>query len=123
MAIVAKVLIILILFMHIYFLILETVLFKTRGRKVFGLSAEKAEIMAPAMSNQGCYNGFLAAALAIGLLHNDPAIAHAFLLYGLACVAVAGVWGAMTVKTIILYFQTVPAVLALVLYNIARVPA
>ena len=120
MAIVAKVLIILILFMHVYFLVLETVLFKTRGRRVFGITAEHAEIMAPAMSNQGCYNGFLAAALAIGLLHQDPAVAHAFLLYGLGCVAVAGVWGALTVKTIILFFQTIPAVLALMLYNIAR---
>ncbi|MEJ7805467.1 MAG: DUF1304 domain-containing protein [Telluria sp.] len=120
MAIVAKVLIILILFMHVYFLVLETVLFKTRGRRVFGITAEHAEILAPAMSNQGCYNGFLAAALAIGLLHQDPAVAHAFLLYGLGCVAVAGVWGALTVKTIILFFQTIPAVLALMLYNIAR---
>ncbi len=122
MAIVAKVLILLILFMHVYFLILETVLFKSRGRRAFGISAEHAEIMAPAMSNQGCYNGFLAAALLIGLLHQDPAIAHAFLLYGLGCVAVAGVWGALTVKTIILFFQTIPAVLALMLYNISRVP-
>jgi putative membrane protein len=123
MAIVAKVLIILILFMHIYFLLLETVLFKTRGRRVFGLTEEKAAIMAPAMSNQGCYNGFLAVALAIGLLHQDPLVAHTFLLYGLGCVAVAGVWGALTVKTIILFFQTVPAVLALMLYNIARTGA
>jgi putative membrane protein len=121
MAIVAKVLIILILFMHVYFLVLETVLFKTRGRRVFGLTQEKADIMAPAMSNQGCYNGFLAVALAIGLLHPDALVAHTFILYGLGCVAVAGVWGALTVKTIILFFQTVPAVLALMLYNIARV--
>ena len=120
MAIVAKVLIILIMFMHVYFLLLETVLFKTRGRRVFGISAEHAEIMSPAMSNQGCYNGFLAVALAIGLLHKDPAIGHAFLLYGLGCIAVAGVWGALTVKTIILFFQTIPAVLALLLYNISR---
>ncbi len=118
MAIVAKVLIILILFMHVYFLLLETVLFKTRGRRLFGLTAEKAEILAPAMSNQGCYNGFLAVALTIGLLHKDPAVAHTFLLYGLGCVAIAGVWGALTVKTIILFFQTVPAVLALIMYNI-----
>ena len=120
MAIVAKVLIILILFMHVYFLLLETVLFKTRGRRVFGLTAEKAAIMAPVMSNQGCYNGFLAVALAIGLLHTDPAVAHAFILYGLGCAAVAGVWGALTVKTIILFFQTIPSILALMLYNIAR---
>ena len=120
MAIVAKILIILILLVHVYFVLLETVLFRTRGRRVFGLSKEDADILAPAMSNQGCYNGFLVAALAIGLLHKDPAIGHTFLLYGLGCIAVAGVWGALTVKTIILFFQTIPAVLALLLYNISR---
>ena len=77
MAIAAQVLIALIALLHVYFVLLETVLFKTRGRRVFGLSAEKAEIMAPAMSNQGCYNGFLVAALLIGLLHPDPAMARA----------------------------------------------
>lgn len=118
MAVVTKLLIVLILFLHLYFLVLETVLFKTRGRRVFGLTAEKAEIMAPAMSNQGCYNGFLAVALAIGLLHSDPDVARNFILYGLGCVAVAGVWGALTVKRVILFFQTVPAVLALIMYNI-----
>jgi putative membrane protein len=113
MAFAAHILIALIALLHGYFVLLETVLFKTRGRRVFGLSAEKADIMAPAMSNQGCYNGFLVAALALGLLHPDPAIARAFALFGLVCVAVAGVWGAVTVKQAILYIQALPALLAL----------
>ncbi len=112
----AQVLIGLILLLHVYFVLLETVLFKTRGRRVFGLTAEKAEIMAPAMSNQGCYNGFLVAALAVGLLHSNPDVARAFIVYGLVCVMVAGIWGALTVKKVILFFQTVPAALALALY-------
>jgi putative membrane protein len=69
--------------------------------------------MKPAMSNQGCYNGFLAVALALGLLLPDAATARAFTIYGLGCVAVAGVWGAATVQIRILFVQTVPAVLAL----------
>lgn len=120
MAVAAQVLIALIALLHVYFVLLETVLFKTRGRRVFGLSAEKAEIMAPAMSNQGCYNGFLVAALAVGLLHPDPAVASAFICYGLLCVAVAGIWGALTVKMTILFFQTVPAAIALALYCFSR---
>jgi putative membrane protein len=119
MAIAAQVLIALIALLHVYFVLLETVLFKTRGRRVFGLSAEKAEIMAPAMSNQGCYNGFLVAALALGLLHPDPAIARAFAVFGLVCVAVAGVWGAATVKKTILYIQALPALIALGLLYLA----
>ena len=115
MAVAAQVLIALIALLHVYFVLLETVLFKTRGRRVFGLSAEKAEIMAPAMSNQGCYNGFLVVALILGLLHPDPAVARAFAVFGLLCVAVAGAWGAATVKKTILYIQTVPALVALAL--------
>ena len=99
----------LVMAIHVYILLLETVLFRTRGRRVFGLTAERAEIMAPAMSNQGCYNGFLAVALAIALFHPAAQVAHAF----------AGVWGAVTVATRILYVQTVPAVIGLVLVLMA----
>ena len=103
----------LVLLIHVYIVLLETVLFRTRGRKVFGLSEEKAAIVQPAMSNQGCYNGFLVAALVLGLVHPDPAVACAFAVFGLCCVAVAGLWGAVTVKKSILLFQTVPAAIAL----------
>ena len=112
------VLIALVALLHLYFFLLETVLFKTRGRKVFGLSAEKAEILAPAMSNQGCYNGFLVAALVIGLLHPDWHVGFLFKVYGLTCVIVAGIWGAVTVKRAILYIQALPALVALVLVHI-----
>lgn len=120
MALAAQILIALILLLHVYIFLLETVLFKTRGRRVFGLDAARAELMAPAMSNQGCYNGFLAAALALGLLHPDPATARAFVLFGLLCVAVAGIWGAFTVKKSILAIQTVPALLALALFQLSN---
>ncbi|HEY8605746.1 MAG TPA: DUF1304 domain-containing protein [Noviherbaspirillum sp.] len=113
MPLVANILIAVVLLIHVYIVLLETVLFRGRGRRVFGLSAEQAEILAPAMSNQGCYNGFLAAALAVGLLHPDAAIAQAFQVFGLLCVAVAGVWGAVTVQRRILFVQTLPALAAL----------
>ena len=113
MQIAAQVLAAFVLVIHVYIFLLETVPFDRRGRKVFGLTAEKAAIVKPAMSNQGCYNGFLAAALACGFLLPNPAVAHAFTVYGLVCVAVAGIWGALTVQVRILFVQTVPAVLAL----------
>jgi putative membrane protein len=113
MLLAAKLLAGIVLFIHIYIFLLETVLFNTRGRKVFGLTKEQAVIMKPAMSNQGCYNGFLAAALACGFLLPDAATGRAFTIYGLACVAIAGIWGALTVQIRILFIQTVPAVLGL----------
>jgi putative membrane protein len=112
--IVAKLLIALVMLVHIYIFLLETVLFRTRGIKVFGMTPERAELMAPAMSNQGCYNGFLAAALALGLFYPDPAIARAFAIFGLVCVVVAGIWGAVTVMRRILYVQAAPAAVALI---------
>lgn len=113
MPLIAKVLIGIVLAIHVYIFLLETILFRSRGRKVFGLKSDQVEILAPAMSNQGCYNGFLAAALAVGLLHPEPATGMAFAVFGLTCVAVAGVWGAATVQIRILFVQTIPALLAL----------
>ncbi|HEY0845296.1 MAG TPA: DUF1304 domain-containing protein [Noviherbaspirillum sp.] len=120
MQLAANILIGIVLAIHVYIFLLETVLFRSRGRKVFGLSREQVDVLAPAMSNQGCYNGFLAAALAVGLLHPDPATGLAFSVFGLACVAVAGIWGAATVQPRILFVQTVPAVIALIVVYLAH---
>jgi len=119
MLLAAQIVTALVLLIHVYIVLLETVLFQSRGRKVFGLDKERAEIMRPALSNQGCYNGFLVAALAVGFLHGQPATAHAFTVFGLVCVAIAGLWGAATVKPSILVIQTVPAALALILFSLA----
>lgn len=110
----------LVLLIHVYIVLLETVLFKTRGKKVFGLPADKIDFIAPLMSNQGCYNGFLVAALVLGFAYPDPAIAQAFTVFGLGCVVVAGLWGAATVMLRILYMQTMPAALALIAMYLAR---
>jgi putative membrane protein len=106
----------LVVLFHISVVVIETVLFDQVGTRVFRLSPEKAAIVKPAMSNQGCYNCFLVAALALGLLWPEPAIAHAFLIYGLACVVVAGIWGGVTVGKRITILQSIPAALALLAF-------
>lgn len=113
MHVLAQILITLVCLIHVYIFLLETVLYTSRGVKVFGIPPSEVASRKAAMSNQGCYNGFLAAALLLGLVYPDPAVAQAFAVYGLACVAVAGIWGAATVMVRILYIQTVPAVLGL----------
>ncbi len=113
MNILAQILIAVVCLIHVYIFLLETVLFESRGVKVFGIPKAEVAARKAAMSNQGCYNGFLAAVCLLGLFYPDPAIAKAFATFGLVCVAVAGVWGAVTVMTRILYIQTVPAVLGL----------
>jgi len=114
MLLIATVLTAVVIAIHVYIVLIETVLFRTRGRKVFGLKEGQVDALAPLMSNQGCYNGFLVAMLAVGLLHPDAHIGRAFVIFGLVCVAIAGVWGAATVSRRILVVQTVPAALALV---------
>ncbi|PWF44322.1 DUF1304 domain-containing protein [Massilia glaciei] len=118
MLLAAQILTALVLVIHVYIFLLETVLFKTRGRRVFGLTAEQAELSSRAMLNQGFYNLFLAAALALGFVLSGPA-ALALTVFGLVCVAVAGIVGALTVQMRILYVQTVPAVAALVALHLA----
>ena len=113
MHLIAQILIAVVCLIHVYIFLLETVLFESRGVKVFGIPKTEVAMRKAAMSNQGCYNGFLAAALLLGLVYPDPAIAQALAVYGLVCVAVAGIWGAATVMVRILYIQTVPAVLGL----------
>jgi putative membrane protein len=113
MLLIATVLTALVIAIHVYIVLIETVLFRTRGRKVFGIKEGQVDALAPLMSNQGCYNGFLVASLAVGLVHPDAVVGRAFVLFGLVCVAIAGVWGAATVSRRILFVQTVPAALAL----------
>ena len=49
-----------------------------------------------------------------------PAIAHAFMVYGLLCVVVAGIWGAVTVSKRILFIQALPAALALIAFYLVK---
>lgn len=112
MHLIATLLVTLVMLIHVYIVLIETVLFRSRGVKVFGLSKEKADIMAAGMFNQGCYNAFLVAALALGLGLPAPD-AKAFAIFGLACVCVAGVVGGLTVGKRIFFVQTVPAAAAL----------
>ena len=120
MLLTAQILAAIVLLLHVYFVLLETVLYRTRGYKVFGIPKDQMESRASAMSNQGCYNGFLVAAIALGFFYPDAAIARAFMTYGLVCVVVAGVWGAVTVSKRILYIQALPAALALVAFFLAK---
>lgn len=114
MAIVAMVLVGVVALIHIYIVLLEMVWWTTpRGQKAFGLTPEFARETKVLAANQGLYNGFLVAGLVWGLVHPDPAVAWQIKLFFLACVAVAGLYGAATASRKILFIQTLPAVLAI----------
>jgi len=89
---------------------------ETRGRKVFKSFPKELFGQTKTMAaNQGLYNGFLAAGLIWSLLIQDVAWQMNVASFFLICVAVAGLYGAMTADRKILFVQTVPAVLALAL--------
>ncbi len=114
MAIVAMVLVGLVALIHVYIVLLEMVWWTApRGQKAFGLTPEFARETKVLAANQGLYNGFLVAGLVWGLVHPDPAVAWQIKLFFLACVAVAGLYGAATASQKILFIQTLPAVLAI----------
>jgi putative membrane protein len=109
----ANVLIGLVALLHVYFLVLEMFFWnKPLGRKAFGLTPEFAEASKTLAANQGLYNGFLAAGLAWGICLGTAGFSVK--LFFLACVIVAGVYGALTVSRKILFVQAVPAVLAVI---------
>jgi putative membrane protein len=97
--------------LHLYFLVLEMFLWRTRARRLFRMSEEKAEMTAQLAANQGLYNGFLAAGLVWSLLSGPELLPRA--TFFLICVVVAGVYGSVSVQRTILWVQALPAAAAL----------
>ena len=106
----AHVLVVVVALLHVYFLVLEMFLWtKPLGLKTFRNTPEKAEATRVLAANQGLYNGFLAAGLAYGVATGS----REFCLFFLACVVVAGLYGAYSVSRRIFFVQAVPALLAI----------
>jgi putative membrane protein len=117
MKILANILIVIVAVLHMGFLLLEMFFWNHPfGRKRFGMTAEYSKASASLAANQGLYNGFLAAGLIWGLLSGEFSIK----LFFLACVFIAGIFGALTARRSILYIQALPAFLALILLYLSR---
>lgn len=102
-----------VIILHISFLILEMFLWNTPyGRKTFALSEDYAKQSASLAANQGLYNGFLAAGLLWGLTSTGGFDA---LVFFLCCIIIAGIYGAITARSSILWLQATPAAIALTL--------
>jgi len=115
MHLIANILVGIVALLHAWFLVLEMFLWdKPLGRKVFRLKPEFASASKYLAMNQGLYNGFLVAGLVWGLCVDDLYIKVFFL----ACVIVAGIFGAVTVNRKVFFVQALPAIVALVLLHI-----
>ncbi len=114
MSIAANIVVALVALLHVYFLVLEMFLWdKPLGLRVFRQTREAAAASKVLAANQGLYNGFLAAGLFWGLTLGPAGTA--IKVFFLACVLVAGLYGAATVGRKILFVQALPAALGLAL--------
>ena len=105
--------------LHVYFLVLEMFLWAGPvGQKTFKRSAAEQESTKVLAANQGLYNGFLAAGLGWALWRGDAGFEMR--VFFLACVMVAGAFGAATASRKILWIQALPAALALAASLLAR---
>jgi len=109
---VSTILIALVAALHVAFMYLEMIAWDTpAGHRAFRLDPAFATRSKALAMNQGLYNGFLVAGLLWGLWLG--ADGFAIKVFFLACVIVAGLFGAATVSRKILYIQAAPAALAL----------
>jgi putative membrane protein len=104
--------------LHVWFLVLEMFLWdKPAGLKAFGQTLEAAQASKVLAANQGLYNGFLAAGLFWGL--GLGAAGTGVKVFFLACVLIAGLYGAATASRKILFIQAAPAAIGLALVLLA----
>lgn len=106
----------LVVVLHIYFLYFEMFAWTTKGPKIFSAFPKdlfpKTKEMA---ANQGLYNGFLAAGLVWTFFIDNAEWQVNVALFFLSCVAIAGIYGAMTVTKKIFFVQAFPALIGIVL--------
>ena len=116
MEILIKVLIGFVAALHLYFMWFEMFAWTTRGRKVFrNFPSELFEPTKPLAANQGLYNGFLAAGLLWTYFISDPDWSNNIAVFFLSCVAIAGIYGAISADKKIFFVQALPALITIVL--------
>lgn len=101
---------------HCYIFWFEMFAWTTRGRKVFKkFPPELFGQTKTLAANQGLYNGFLAAGLIWTFFIHDVAWKTNVSLFFLSCVAVAGIYGALSADKKIFVIQALPALIAILL--------
>ena len=116
MEIVIQLLIGSIAFLHFYILWFEMFAWETKGRRVFRSFPRDLFAQTKVMAaNQGLYNGFLAAGLVWTFFIQNQEWQENVALFFLSCIAIAGVFGAITASKKILIVQTVPSAITIAL--------
>jgi putative membrane protein len=117
---IANVLVSFVALLHVGISIVEMLLWnKPAVHRRLAFTDDEARKVAPIVANAGLYNGFLAAGLIWGLLSSGDGTP--IKLFFLACVVVAGLFGAVTLKWTTLVLQTVPGAVALLSVWMSRI--
>lgn len=114
MQIIIKILIGFIALEHLYIMYFEMFAWETIGKRTFRNFPK--DLFKPTKSlaaNQGLYNGFLAFGLIWSLLICDTNWSENIALFFLGCVAIAGIYGALTASKKIFWVQALPALIAI----------
>jgi putative membrane protein len=107
--------------LHVYIMVLEMFLIKSRGQKAFGLTSEQLQdhTILTLFFNQGAYNGVLAAGIIWSFFLDDKtgwSVRSFFLLAVLAM----GIVGGASANPRIYFIQAIPAAIALMVEFLAR---
>lgn len=122
MNIAIKILIGIIALEHLYIMYFEMFAWETIGKKTFrNFPKDLFKPTKPLAANQGLYNGFLATGLIWSLLICDVKWSENIALFFLSCVAVAGIYGALTASKKIFFVQALPALITIGLILIQKI--
>ena len=101
---------------HLYILYIEMFAWETKGKAFFESLPKHLFADTKSMAaNQGLYNGFLVAGLVWSFCISDPEWSLNVRFFFLGCVAVAGIYGALTASKKIFFAQAMPAIIAICL--------
>ncbi len=116
MEIAIKIVIGIVALFHVYVMWLEMFAWTTKGPKTFkNFDKELFPKTKSLAANQGLYNGFLAAGLIWSLFICNSEWRFNVSLFFLICVAVAGIYGALTADKKIFFVQALPALIGIAL--------
>ena len=113
---ISEILLIMVALEHLYILWIEMFAWETSGRRIFK-NALPDELFHPTKklaANQGLYNGFLAAGLLWTFFISDTVWKTNISVFFLACISLAGIYGAISSERKIFFVQALPALVTLV---------
>ena len=116
---IVKILIAIMAVLHLYITWFEMFAWETKWKKIFSSFPDTLFAQTKSMAaNQWLYNWFLAAGLIWSLCISDVLWANNIATFFLLCIAIAWIYGYFTVDKKIIFIQTIPAILTIVLLYI-----